>query len=307
MEIRTKWIYYFQPNQLRGLVVDIQDSDLSYSMLDEIKSRLELFACPENTLKDKLDILVNYYISLLADKEKHLVIAGKKIFPKFILANYLSEDSVNPFDINNIQYSYEFSHYAKEDGELLLSMDKIPKHIQQIIVDIHKYVNEEMYKLFYNSFSFEDSQIKINTKKKKELFISYRSNNYEFAISLFHLLGDYNNKNIFTPRMDKIDLSSGSWIQQLIDLIIKCQVFIPILSKDYLNGPISKPELEQALRKNFTDNMKIIPVLIEGDFIDYENHFIGNYQILDARNGLDNELIDTIYHMVFALSRNPYE
>lgn len=307
MKITTKWIYYFQKNQLHGLVDDIQDSELNYVILDEIKSRLELFDGPENTLKDKFNVLVNYFSDLLADKEKHLVIAEKKIFPKFILANICSENSENPFDVNTIHYLYEYSHYLKEDGEVPLFMDKIPKHIAQIIVDIHKYVNEEMYKLFYNSFSFEESQIKINAKKKKELFISYRSNNYEFANSLFHLLGDYNNKNIFTPRMDKIDLSSGSWIQQLIDLIIKCPVFIPILSKDYLNGPISKPELEQALRKNFTDNIKIIPVLIEGDFTDYKNHFIGNYQILDARTGLNNELIDTIYQMVFDISRNPYE
>lgn len=143
---------------------------------------------------------------------------------------------------------------------------------------------------------------------KTEAFISYRGSREKEATKLFHMLGEYGEQGVFLPRMDRVDMQAGNWMDQLMQMIDKCDVFIPLLTKDYLDGPISRPELDQALRTHFQKRSKrIVPLLFEGEFEDYDNHFLGGFHIVDVRTRLTKSKFDEIANLCLGLTRNPYE
>ena len=93
-----------------------------------------------------------------------------------------------------------------------------------------------------------------------------------------------------------------------MSMINRCEVFIPILTKDYLEGPVSVPELDLAMRQAFESSSKrIIPLLIEGKASDYKTHFLGGYQIVNASSGIDSDLVKKVANMALGISNNPYE
>ena len=103
-------------------------------------------------------------------------------------------------------------------------------------------------------------------------------------------------------------MQAGNWLDQLMEMIRQCDVFIPILTAEYLNGPIARPELDLALREHYSDKSKrIIPLLVEGDLEDFKGHFLGGFNIVVAQDGIDSALIDQIARFALGVSRNPYE
>ena len=118
----------------------------------------------------------------------------------------------------------------------------------------------------------------------------------------------YENKSFFLPHIDYLDMQSGNWLEQLMQMITNCNVFVPILSNDYLEGPISKPELDLALRNYYADNKtSIVPILIEGTPDKYKKHFIGGIHMVQAQEGLDEEKIKEIAYLALGISRNPFK
>ena len=84
--------------------------------------------------------------------------------------------------------------------------------------------------------------------------------------------------------------------------------FVPLLTKDYLAGPISRPELDQALRVYYQERTKrVVPLLLEGKFEDYHSHFLGGFHIVDMRKGLTTSRFDEVANLCLGLTRNPYE
>ncbi len=143
---------------------------------------------------------------------------------------------------------------------------------------------------------------------KTQVFISYRGTRDKEANELFHLLGNYGDQGLFLPRMDRIDMQAGNWLDQLMQMIGKCDVFIPLLTPDYLSGPIARPEADQALRNYYHNRSKrIVPLLIEGTFQDYQNHFLGGFHIVDARKGFTDKTFTEIASLCLGITRNPYE
>ena len=121
---------------------------------------------------------------------------------------------------------------------------------------------------------------------KVEVFISYRGSRDKEATDLFHMLGNYGDQAVFLPRLDRMDMQAGNWMDQLMQMIDRCDVFIPLLTRDYLSGPISRPELDQALRAYYQARSKrVVPLLLEGSFDDYQNHFLGGFHVVDLRQG----------------------
>jgi hypothetical protein len=142
---------------------------------------------------------------------------------------------------------------------------------------------------------------------KTEVFISYRGSRDKEATELFHLLGNYGDQAIFLPRMDRVDMQAGDWLDQLMKMIDRCEVFMPLLTRDYLSGPISRPELDQALRTYYHERTKrVVPVLMEGNFDDYRSHFLGGFHIVDARAGIALPKLEEIAALCMGMSRNPY-
>jgi hypothetical protein len=154
-------------------------------------------------------------------------------------------------------------------------------------------------------------QGEINPEKwkaeKMEVFISHRTSATKIAELVFHALGSYESNAVFLPRIDSIDLQAGNWLDQLMMMIDRSPVFIPILTKDYLEGPFSKPELDQALRQHLNQqNKRIVPILVEGSTNDYQNHFIGGFEMVIAIEGISEKVIKKIAFMCLGISENPY-
>ena len=145
-------------------------------------------------------------------------------------------------------------------------------------------------------------------QEKTEVFISYRSTATGAAEHVFDGLGEYEDRTVFLPRLDRVDMQAGNWMDQLMEMIARCPVFVPVLSRDYLSGPIAKPELDQALRDHYHNTDKrVIPVLVEGTPDDYLDHFIGGLDMVQAQGGITQEVISEIAFRALGLSRNPYE
>ena len=141
-------------------------------------------------------------------------------------------------------------------------------------------------------------------------FISYRSTWEHRGLELFHALGQFEEQTVFAPSIDKVDMQAGNWIKQLEELITHAPNFIPILTTDYREGPVAREEFGLALRQTFGESStkRVVPVLIEGSIEDYEDTFIGNYQIYDARgDAFSQEQIKDIASLLLGTSRNQYK
>ena len=97
-------------------------------------------------------------------------------------------------------------------------------------------------------------------------------------------------------------------------LITQCPVFIPILSRDYLYGPVAVEELNTALRQTYVGGSakRIVPVLVEGDPHDYDHHFIGNRNMVQAQDDFSvgeirSDTVEQVAHHALGVSMNEFE
>lgn len=113
---------------------------------------------------------------------------------------------------------------------------------------------------------------------------------------------------VFVPRLDVVDMQAGRWLDQLCELITKANVFLPILTPAYLEGPVCKPELDLALRQTLRDgNKRIVPILVKGKVTDYDDTFLGGYHILDVTSGVTADTLQDIASLALGVSRNRFE
>lgn len=146
--------------------------------------------------------------------------------------------------------------------------------------------------------------------KKIEVFISYRSDARSWAERLFRALGEYEDRTVFLPRLDIVDLKVGNWIRQLEDLIVKAEIFMPLLTPGYLNGPFAVQELDLALREAFAGRTtkRLVPVLLRGRIQDYAHTFLGGQHIITTKGSrFTSDSIDEIAKFSIGKSWNPYE
>ena len=216
----------------------------------------------------------------------------------------LTEDG--PFVVIAYQVSWT-DGTTSEESHKIRSAD-FSAFVRDEVEQLHGRTNPLVYERVWEKYG----EGKVDTKRWKQektgVFISYRSTAREAADQIFHGLGEYEDSSVFLPRIDHIDLQAGLWMDQLMEMINQCEVFIPILSNDYLEGPIAKPELDQALREHFHDTDKrIIPVLVEGKPPDYRDHFLGGFDMVQAQDGITSETIQQVAYRALGLSRNQYE
>jgi hypothetical protein len=185
----------------------------------------------------------------------------------------------------------------------------IPSPYQLIKLEIDRLCKQRLTEIMFEKLL--PANVKADPSRwnvKNEVFISYRGSRDKEATGLFHMLGNYGERAVFLPRMDRMDMQAGNWLDQLIEMIDRCDVFIPLLTKDYLTGPISRPELDQALRTYYHKRTKrVVPLLIEGNFNDYQSHFLGGFHIVDARAEIDESKLEEIASLCLGITRNPYE
>jgi len=173
---------------------------------------------------------------------------------------------------------------------------------------IHEEINQLAFEKLNEIFGAGMVDIEEWRAKKIEVFISYRGDFRKVASQLREQLGEFGDRSVFIPRVDFVDLQEGSWIDQLEQQITNCEVFIPILTRDYLEGPVSKQEFHQAFRQAVSERQKkIIPVLLEGSISDYNDTFLDNYNFIQAIQGIDDEHVQRIANWAQGISENEFE
>lgn len=76
--------------------------------------------------------------------------------------------------------------------------------------------------------------------------------------------------------MDRVDLRPGLLLPQLEHHLANCDRFVPVITRDYLDGPIASREAEQAIRRTiFKRDLGIIPIVVEGEAHDYSGFLAG--------------------------------
>lgn len=173
--------------------------------------------------------------------------------------------------------------------------------------ELHREANGMAWARFNEIFGGGEIDLSKWKQEKTKVFVSYRDSGEQQADQLVERLGEYENRTVFKPVIDRLGMQAGNWMPQLMDWISGCEVFLPVLTQDYLDGPIAKPELDQALREYYADkDKKIIPVLVEGTVKDYQHHFLGGIHIVEALDGITAEIIDNVAHLALGVNRNPY-
>lgn len=263
---------------------------------------------PESNLHRMAQLIVNYVGLHLPDPEPLDMGGNSPILGKVTgLQLFDSRTSEDP-DSNYVSYFVEYSNGHRTEASATFRLSEFPGTIGDLIWQVHRDSNIAVKEWFWSQYGHGELIPQEWQSTKLEVFISHRPSGASVAGNLFHQLGSYQDCSVFLPRMDLVDLQAGNWLDQLMDMIRRCPVFVPILTDDYLQGPISRPELDQALRRTLHQKDKrIVPVLVEGRPEDYEDHFVGGYQMVLAQSGLSSDLLESIARMCLGVSRNPYE
>jgi len=208
-----------------------------------------------------------------------------------------------------VRRSFLYSNGYRTRVDLDVEDKDIPEPYLLMKREIDRLCKQRLMEIMFEKLV--PAKVKANPARwnmKVEVFISYRGSRDKEATDLFHMLGNYGDQAVFLPRLDRMDMQAGNWMDQLMQMIDRCDVFIPLLTKDYLSGPISRPELDQALRAYYqTRSKRVVPLLLEGSFDDYQNHFLGGFHIVDLRQGLAEAKFNEVASLCLGLSRNPYE
>lgn len=306
IELVTRWIW--KPERLIVRIVEIRGGKMPY----KIRSKMQQSSPPDFDSSTKYYKMANSIVQYIAQKlpqPEPIEIGGEGEIKGEITGIQLFDSRTSDDKKSNyISYYVEYQNGLKTEGAKTFGIDEFPKPIADLIIQLHLEVNKHLKEYFWSNFGEGEINPTKWKAEKVEVFISYRSAAYDTAQIVFNALGEYQNSSIFLPRIDAIDLQAGNWMEQLMMMIDKCKVFIPILTHDYLEGPISRPELDQALRQAFSNQDKrIVPILIKGHPKDYENHFIGGFHMVLARDGITHELVEKIAYLSLGISQNPFE
>ncbi len=253
-------------------------------------------------------VVANYFAQQIPDPEPLDLGGASRIAGRVTGIQLLdSRTSENP-DQNYLSYYLEYSNAHKSEASITFASRDLPDPIRDLIAQLHRKTNTAVMEWFWSIFG----QGEVNPEKwqarKLEIFISHRPSGTVLAQQIFHALGGYAQSGVFLPRIDSVDMQAGNWLDQLMQMIDRSRVFIPVLTADYLQGPIARPELDQALRQTLTQgDRRIVPVLAEGSPAQYQDHFIGGFHMILAQEGLSTELLEQLAYMCLGVSRNPYE
>ena len=179
-----------------------------------------------------------------------------------------------------VRYTDTLSHREKHQWTIHELAPMLRSMVETLDRDAERMARE----YFTETFAGGESDPSKWPRQKTQVFISYRGHTHLVAKQLFEGLGELEDQSLILPRLDQVDMQAGNWLNQIMEMISKCEAFVPVLSNDYLNGPIARPELDLAMREHFAEsNKRIVPVLIEGEPGNYTNHFIGGFHMVRAQ------------------------
>ncbi len=206
----------------------------------------------------------------------------------------------------HMQYKVAYTNERESTEFKRFIFGSLSEFQKNLIKEINRKINEIAWEGFNERYGGGKIDLKGWKAQKKNVFISYRATSEKVAREVFDALGEYEGRTVFTPRLDRVDLQSGNWIEQLQDKISQCEIFIPVLTQDYRDGPIAKEEFSLAFRQ-VKKGKVICPVLVDGEISEYDDSFIGNYNIINATGGITDEKVEEIANSILGISKNPFE
>ena len=284
------WWYYPTPKLAVGYIPDIDVEDnIKRDLGNQIATEHGDFAIPPD-IQEQLEIIQSELVTFMEA-------------PKAVNTGF---EEVIP-----IQEVFDFRTFEDKPGVILFQYREIilppkgvkPKSIEldsdqlsQVTRNAIERVNEFAYFLavkdYVSRHGKTEDEIKQIVGEKQKVFISYRGRNREFATKIYNGLKSYARGVFFNPFIDHIDLGPGIWLEnlekKLADLTVG-DAFLPILTLDYFNGPISSKEYYKVVSIASKRGITIILILQEGDVDDYENKFITIYNMITIRSMSDPE------------------
>ena len=163
-------------------------------------------------------------------------------------------------------------------------IEELSSATQAAIRELDRYSRAESFKDYVKKImvNTHSERLRQYLPDKQKVFISYRRRVRDFSLRLHKSVADYAYSSLFEPFVDVINLKPGDWRRQLEENLTKSHCFVPVLTPDYFDGPVSKGELGQAIeRSSIDDRIAVIPALLEGDYDDYGDSPLGRLQMVD--------------------------
>lgn len=229
IEIISRWIW--KPNALYPRIVELHGGVIQERIRQEFIHTVPPDIDQQSDLYNKAK-LVAEHLGQKLPKPTPIDIGGTSPISGEITGLQLldSRTSENP-NHNYLSYFVEYKNGHKTELSEVYSLNDVPEHIKNLILQIHREVNLLIREWFWGQFG--QGQMNPNKWKveKLKIFISHRASATEIAEKIFHALGNYEDCSIFLPQIDTLDLQAGNWLDQLMKMIDLSPVFMPILSK----------------------------------------------------------------------------
>jgi hypothetical protein len=155
----------------------------------------------------------------------------------------------------------------------------------------------------YNDFAKRED-IKSSLPGPVNIFLSYRAESNAvsgLAKRIHDGLSAPGDATFFHVFLDKPDLGPGSWHDQLETALVRSDVFVPLLTSEYLGGN-ALWELEIAEAATAAGTLQIVPVLVEGGWKDHPrfNRLHGVQIPLEADDQILGVQLGTLRSLVVA-------
>lgn len=309
MDVVTRWTT--RPDRLITRIVEIRGGNMPPDVRQQLTNATPPDLGPESTEYGLTQAIKSYVAHHFLPDPRPLEIGGQEpIAGTITKVRGIGSGSSTSENLGGVQVSYMvgYPNNLSSEGTVDCRLDQFPDDIRKMIVKIYRETNTHAKRFLWDQYGSGQIDPKKWSAEKLEIFISYRASGMEIATRLFDELGSYHDASLFLPRMDRSDLQAGDWMTQLMEIITSCPVFVPVLTRDFLDGPIARPELHQALRQHYSEaGKRVVPILLQGTPHDYDGHFIGNFHMVQAQNGLTEELIKEVASLCLGASRNPFE
>ena len=304
MELTVNWVW--TPNPADGLRVTYKPVDLAPDVAGLMEGQFTLQGKPAKDAETLANML-----ALKLEPPDSVQIQGQTIKPTFTGVRLLRHESLPASKQVELILRFGLPPFGERTHHpgTFWSIDELSPTARALVNEIDASALKEAYTDLYRRAGAPHDPAPEWSPNKREVFISYRGSWRHRAEELFRALGEYEDRSVFIPRLDLVDMQAGNWIQQLEDFITRAPNFVPLLTRDYREGPVARQEVDLALRHSFGQEgtRRLVPVLIDGSIEDYKDTFLGNYHIYQVRaNDFTEDQIADIASLLLGTSRNPY-
>lgn len=304
LKLKIYWWYYPRPELAVGYIPDIDAEDsIKRDLGNQISAERGDFATPPD-IQEQLEIIQSELATFM-EAPKAVNTGFEEVIPiqeVFDFRTFEDKPGAILFQYREIILPPK----AIETKSMQLSIDQLSQVSRKAIEEINKFAYLLSIEDYVRRHGKTQEQVEQIVGPKRKVFVSYRARYRRFATKIYASLKSYANAAFLDPFIDHIDLGPGRWIDKLEKRLADLadgDGFLPILTLDYFDGPISSWEYDKAVTGAEERGVKIIPILNEGDIKDYEDKdkLITKYNVIKIRRGLDSKKYNAVIDKLVAL------